>query len=152
MKFRCLIKIFLIILSSGWVHAQDLAPQAITSINKSDDVSYRFHAQWNVDEGTRKKIEKAYGDKRIRFDQHGHPIAQGLSKAEVVRWERLYKLCMSDGCLYCDHDDVGSCESLTCGPNNAHCKPHLGHDGRPLCGEVCADYAFKSLLTYNDPS
>lgn len=112
-----------------------------------DVVSLRYHAQWNVPEGTQKKLHQAYGTRRISFDPKGHPLPKGLTAAQKNRWERLYNLCMSDGCYYCDAEE-GSCESNTCGMNNEHCKPHLGPDGQPICGKGCADYAFMHLSQF----
>lgn len=118
---------------------------AIYSTNP--DVSLRYHAQWTVDKGTQKKLHETYGTRRISFDPKGRPIPKGLSADQIKRWERLYDLCMSDGCYYCDAAE-GSCESNTCGVNNEHCKPHVGTDGQPICGKGCADYAFMHLCQF----
>src|SRR5204863_1352711 len=117
MKIRFLIKISLISLCSDLAFSQEIVPQSSNVVYKNEDVPWRYHAQWTVDEVIRKKLLQTYGVKRISFDHQGRPILQGLSPAEARRWERLYKLCMSDGCLYCDADDGGSCESGTCGLN-----------------------------------
>lgn len=152
MKSTILTKIVLITLCSGLVYAHKGSdPQTINAVYKNDDVSLRFHAQWVVDERTQKRLHDTYGVMRIRFDKNGRPIPHGLSPAQVKRWERLYKLCMSDGCYYCDASE-GSCELGTCGMNNEHCKPHIAYDGQPICGNVCADYAFTSILICNDLS
>lgn len=111
---------------------------------RGEDVAMRFHAQWNVDEGTQQRIQEAYGG--IDFDKEGQPLLpEGLGSVEMKRWERLYKLCMSDGCYYCDANE-GSCELGTCGINNENCKPYIGRDGQPICGAACADFAFSSIL------
>lgn len=154
MKLTYFTKVFLLSLWSGLVFCSALSgstPQKTNAIYKNEDVSLRFHAQWNVDAGTREKLHKTYGAKRVKFDQRGHPTPYGLSPSQIKRWERLYKLCMNDGCNYCDADE-GSCEFRTCGDNNEHCRPYIGPEGQPICGSVCADYAFKLILTCNDLS
>ena len=152
MKFRALTKIFLLSLAPTFLYINEGFSQGTETVYPNEDVSMRFHAQWIVDERTQRKLREAYGSQRISFDPQGHPIFYGLTPNEAKRWERLYKLCMSDGCLYCDADDGGSCESGTCGANNELCRPHLGYDGRPICGQVCADFAFNSILTCSDRS
>lgn len=154
MRFTYLIKLFLLGLCSSFAFYNGLSatiPHKKNAVYQNEDISLRFHAQWNIDENTQKKLCKAYGVKRIRFDTRGHPLPQGLSPKQIERWERLYTQCMYDGCLYCDAPE-GSCESRTCGVNNADCKPYTGSDGQPLCGRVCADYAFKAILICNDLS
>ncbi len=107
------------------------------------DVSLRFHAQWDVGEQARQKIQTKYGMTRVRFDQKGIATPSGLSPDQVNRWKRLYELCMKDGCYYCDASE-GSCETGTCGPKNANCKPFMDGKRTPQCGEECADFAFNS--------
>lgn len=149
MTFTHMITFFLMTVSPILVYAHELTPRAKNAVYNSEEVSLRFHAQWTVDEETRKKLHEIYGATRIRFDHKGNPILHGLPPVEAKRWERLYKLCMSDGCYYCDAAE-GSCELGTCGANNEHCRPHIGQDGRPLCGDECADYAFNSILICSD--
>lgn len=154
MKIALLTNVFLLSLGVGLGYADTPSsafPQKINAIYSNEDVSLRFHAQWTVDERTREKIQKTYGGMRIDFDRKGHPIPHGLTPEQIKRWNRLYMLCMSDGCYYCDADE-GSCELGTCGPRNESCSPYTGPDGHPICGKVCADYAFKSILICNDPS
>jgi len=151
MKYILLTTVFVVSLSSSLVHAHTVALQKTNAVYKSEDVSLRFHAQWTVDEGTQKKLHETYGLKRISFDQRGRPVPCGLSPTEATRWKRLYNLCMSDGCYYCDAPE-GSCELGTCGVQNSYCKPYVGKDGQPLCGRECADYAFTSILICSDLS
>jgi hypothetical protein len=154
MRSTCHKKAVLLSLGSIFIFCSELSallPQKTNAVYSNEDVSLRFHAQWNVDEGTQERLHKTYGEKRVKFDQRGRPIPHGLTAAQIKRWENLYKLCMSDGCYYCDAD-VGSCESRTCGDNNEHCKPYTGPDGQPICGSICADYAFKLILTCSDLS
>lgn len=154
MKLIQLKTLLLISFSPTLVYAETflkLPHKTTLAVYQDEDVSLRFHAQWKVDEVTQRKLRKAYGARRIKFDEQGHPLPQGLSSSERKRWERLYTLCMSDGCYYCDADE-GSCELGTCGSQNEHCKPYLGQNGQPICGAECADYAFKSILICNDPS
>lgn len=110
------------------------------------DVSMRFHAQWDVGDQERQRLQKTYGITRVSFDEKGHAIPNGLSPKQLARWMRLYELCMRDGCYYCDANE-GSCEFGTCGPKNTDCKPYIGEKGLPQCGGQCADYAFISTLT-----
>lgn len=123
-----------------------------TSVDAEDmsDVSYRFQAQWDVGERVRQSILEHYGQSRVSFDENGQPIPKGLSAAQLKRWKRLYTLCMSDGCTYCDAEEgEGSCESGTCGPHNSYCKPYMRQgEGppNPICGAECADYAFAATL------
>lgn len=154
MKIALLTNIFLLSLGLGLGHAStssSISPQKIHAVYNNEDISLRFHAQWIVDERTREKIQKTYGAMRVDFDRKGRPIPHGLTPAQTKRWKRLYTLCMSDGCYYCDAGE-GSCELGTCGPRNEFCTPYTGQDGQPICGKVCADYAFKSILICNDPS
>lgn len=154
MKYTLLENVLLMCLWPSLALAQNLsesAPQIANTVYESEDASLRFHGQWIVDEGTRTKLQKTYGTTRVRFDPKGSPLPHGLSQSQIKRWERLYRLCMSDGCYYCDAGE-GSCELGTCGTNNRDCRPYLAGDGQPLCGRECADYAFKSMLTCNDPS
>lgn len=117
---------------------------------RGEDVTCRFHAQWNVDEGTQQKIQETYGG--VAFDKYGRPLLpRGMNSVVAERWNRLYELCMSDGCYYCDASE-GSCEQGTCGPKNEYCRPYLGADGKPKCGRACADYAFRSILPCSDRS
>lgn len=129
----------------------DATPEETNFVEDDERVSLRFHAQWSIDEGTRKKVHEAFGISRVTFDHRGVAVPHGLSSHQVKRWERLYNLCMSDGCYYCDAPE-GSCELGTCGPQNAYCKPYMGQNGHPICGVECADYAFTSILPCNDPS
>ena len=114
-------------------------------IDKTPEVSLRFHAQWKIGEREQLALQQKYGYSRVSFDAEGHATPYGLTPDQVKRWKRLYELCMSDGCYFCDLPE-GSCENHTCGPQNAFCKPYLGVGGRPECGEECADYAFTSSL------
>jgi len=147
MKYTPLIALMLNLFSTI-AHSHNISEpdvkttHAVYDTNQS--ISLRYHAQWNVDGETQKKLCKAYGMKRISFDQHGHPLPKGLSAPQKNRWDRLYQLCMNDGCYFCDAAE-GSCESNTCGVNNEYCKPHLDKDGQPLCGNACADYAYMHL-------
>ena len=151
MKYTQLAIIFLLSLFSAITYAHNLPESGSQKTNAvyttNPDVSLRYHAQWNGDEGIKKKLHQTYGLRRISFDAKGRPIPKGLSATQKSRWERLYKLCMNDGCYYCDAAE-GSCESNTCGVNNEHCKPHLGMDGQPICGNGCADYAFMHLCQF----
>lgn len=119
----------------------------LTALHADDipDVSLRFHAQWNVGDQERQKLQEKYGITRVNFDKKGEAIPNGLSSAQLARWKRLYELCMRDGCYYCEADE-GSCESGTCGFKNSYCRPHMGGEGLPQCGVECADYAFISTL------
>jgi hypothetical protein len=108
------------------------------AVYTNQDVTMRYHAQWTIDEAAQKKRPQHF---EVRFDSKGHPVPEGLSPFQQKRWETFYKLCMGDGCYYCDAME-GSCESNTCGDNNEYCKPYLGANGQPVCGKVCADYAF----------
>jgi len=109
------------------------------------DIFLRHHAQWVVGTREQQTLLEKYGLSRVSFDEKGQAMPHGLSPKQMTRWKRLYELCMRDGCTYCDAED-GSCETGTCGPQNAHCKPYLGSEGRPKCGAECADYAFMSTL------
>jgi hypothetical protein len=150
--FTALPKAILIGLTSNLIYVHAVFSQPTETICPNEDVTLRFHAQWNVDEKAQRKLRETYGSQRLTFDLQGRPVLHGLTPEQVKRWERLYKLCMSDGCFYCDSDEGGSCESGTCGANNELCRPHLGYDGRPICGQVCADFAFNSILTCSDRS
>lgn len=119
--------------------------QSLAKAEQAPDVSLRFHAQWNVGDKARQKLVKKYGLSRVSFDRKGHAIPHGLSKETLQRWKRLYEQCMRDGCYYCDAEE-GSCETGTCGPKNALCKPYMETEGQPKCGHECADYAFNSTL------
>ena len=110
-----------------------------------DDITLRYYAQWDVGDLARQKLLEKYGAFRVLFDQDGQPIPQGLSPELMQRWHSFYELCMRDGCYYCDAD-LGSCETGTCGSENASCKPYIGSEGLPKCGTECADYAFMSTL------
>ena len=109
------------------------------------DVSLRFHSQWELGPHEQQKLLEKYGVYRVSFDQKGQATPHGLSPELMSRWKSFYELCMRDGCYYCDAD-VGSCETGTCGPENAYCKPYMRSDGLPACGVECADYAFISTL------
>lgn len=110
------------------------------------EISLRFYAQWDVGDATRQKLTEVYGTQRVSFDDEGRAIpTTRLCKAQVSRWRRLYELCMSDGCYYCDSGE-GSCETGTCGPKNSDCKPYKNAQGVPRCGCQCADYAFRATL------
>lgn len=109
------------------------------------DVSLRFYAQWDVGDRGRQRLTEKYGVHRVLFDARGHATPQNFPPQQLRRWRRLYELCMSDGCYYCD-DDEGSCETGTCGPKNAHCRPYMDGTGTPQCGVQCADYALTSTL------
>lgn len=122
-----------------------------TNAEELPEVSLRFHAQWNVSEKECKKLVETYGNSRVSFDQKGHAIPSGITSECLPRWQRLYELCMCDGCYYCDASE-GSCETGTCGFKNEHCKPYINLDGLPQCGLQCADYAFISILPSLGPS
>lgn len=109
------------------------------------DVSLRFYAQWDVGERARQKLNNTFGPQRVSFDPKGNVIPHYLPSNQIKRWMRLYELCMSDGCYYCDADE-GSCETGTCGLQNASCKPYMNSQGFPKCGSQCADYAFIATL------
>ena len=109
------------------------------------DVSLRFYAQWDVGEKARQRLDNTFGPQRVSFDAKGKITPHNLPSNQIKRWRRLYELCMSDGCYYCDADE-GSCETGTCGPKNAQCKPYLNSKGLPKCGSQCADYAFSATL------
>jgi hypothetical protein len=142
-------KKFLIFISMfTWLYSPHVI---IENVSAEDEISWRYHAQWRVDECTRAQLDAVYGQKRVNFDETGYPSPQGLSPTETKRWMRLYLLCMSDGCGFCDAE-VGSCESGTCGFHNASCRPYLDLNGQPVCGQECADYAFTSMLPCSDPS
>ncbi|HUX80179.1 MAG TPA: hypothetical protein VMW10_10625 [Alphaproteobacteria bacterium] len=126
---------FLICLWLGSAHAEEF-----------EDVSSRFHAQWDVGDPERQKLLEIYGALRVQFDQNGYPTPHGLSPELMQRWHSFYELCMRDGCYYCDAD-LGSCETGTCGPENANCRPYVGSEGLPKCGDECSDYAFASTLS-----
>ena len=127
-----------------WFFLLSLWPY-VSQADKISDVPLRFHAQWQVEEQKRQEIQNKYGTTRVTFTQKGQAVPRGLSAEQLKRWERLYNLCMSDGCFFCDAD-VGSCEIGTCGNNNDSCKPHMGPEGLPTCGQECADFAFRSTL------
>lgn len=114
-------------------------------IYPASEVSLRFGAQWEISQVDKHALEQRYGVTRVSFDLQGRPIPKGISPKVVQRWYRLYNLCMSDGCYYCDAPE-GSCESGTCGPSNSLCKPHMDGQGCPKCGHVCSDYAFTATL------
>jgi len=109
----------------------------------ADDIPLRFHAQWTVGVTERHNLDQKYGMTRVKFDQQGHAFPSGLNPNQQSRWMKLYELCMLDGCYYCDAGE-GSCETGTCGPKNASCKPFMDKEGHPQCGEECADFAFNS--------
>lgn len=109
------------------------------------DVSLRFYAQWDVGDRERQKLTDIYGVQRVSFDAKGKVTPHNLPSNQIKRWMRLYELCMSDGCYYCDANE-GSCETGTCGPKNIHCKPYVNSQGLPKCGSQCADYAFIATL------
>jgi hypothetical protein len=111
-----------------------------------EDVSLRYYAQWDVGERERQKLLEKYGASRVSFDQEGRAMPQGLPPQQLERWHSFYELCMRDGCYFCDAD-IGSCETGTCGPENAYCKPYIGSEGLPKCGVECADYAFAAILS-----
>ena len=115
------------------------------SAQEIPEISLRFHAQWDVGEKEREKLTEKYGISRVNFDEMGQAVPNGLAPECLPRWQRLYDLCMQDGCYYCDANE-GSCETGTCGLKNADCKPYIGPDGLPQCGVQCADYAFISIL------
>lgn len=114
-------------------------------VDKNPEASLRFQSQWKISEREKQALHQKYGPYRVSFDQEGKATPQGLSPEQTKRWRRLYDLCMSDGCTFCDWEE-GSCETQTCGPLNAHCRPIMEIDGRPKCGLECADYAFTSTL------
>ncbi len=109
------------------------------------DISLRFYAQWDVGERARQKLDNTFGPQRVSFDIKGKVTPHNLPSDQIKRWMRLYELCMSDGCYYCDADE-GTCETGTCGHKNASCKPHMNSQGLPKCGSQCADYAFIATL------
>lgn len=104
----------------------------------------RAHIQWSVAETSRKDLEKSHGVTKVYFTETGSPVLEGLDDAHKKRWLAFYKLCMSDGCTYCDYP-TGSCEAQTCGPDNSYCKPHLADNGYPKCGMECAYYGLSRL-------
>jgi hypothetical protein len=114
-------------------------------VENTPEVSLRFHSQWKISEREKQALQQKYGTSRVLFDQNGYATPLDLSPEKAKRWRRLYDLCMSDGCTFCDWGE-GSCENQTCGPQNAHCKPYMGPEGYPKCGIECADYAFMSTL------
>lgn len=144
MKCTQLPIVFLLILFSSRIHAHNISESNTTNAiyEANQDISWRYHAQWSVDEETQKKVHKTYGS--IRFDEKGNPILPGLSAEEKEYWLMHFNHCMGDGCYYCDAGE-GSCELQTCGENNEHCKPYLNKDGQPACGSECADYALMQL-------
>lgn len=153
MKCTHLTIVFLLSFFSAITYAHNVSESGSKTTNAvytaNPDISLRYHAQWNVPEGTQKKLHKAYGMRRISFDPKGHPIPKGLSAMQKKRWKQFYELCMGDGCYFCDEPKgIGSCELNTCGENNEHCKPHVGRDGQPVCGKACADYAFMHLSQF----
>ncbi|EKE10289.1 MAG: hypothetical protein ACD_16C00056G0008 [uncultured bacterium] len=110
------------------------------------EISLRFYAQWDVGDAMRQKLTEVYGAQRVSFDDEGKATpTMKLCGNQLSRWRRLYELCMSDGCYYCNLGE-GSCETGTCGPNNSGCKPYKNAQGLPRCGYQCADYAFISTL------
>lgn len=118
---------------------------ASASAEDNQDVSLRFHAQWKVGEKDRERLKEKFGLTPVKFDPQGHAIPINLPKEKRKQWERIYELCMRDGCYYCDAPE-GSCEEGTCGPKNSFCKPYTTSDGKPKCGQECAEYAFTSTL------
>ncbi|MBL8676315.1 MAG: hypothetical protein JNJ47_02650, partial [Alphaproteobacteria bacterium] len=76
------------------------------------DVSLRFYAQWDVGERARQRLNNIFGPQRVSFDPKGNVTPYHLPSNQIKRWIRLYELCMSDGCYYCDADE-GSCETGT---------------------------------------
>ncbi len=119
--------------------------QAFSLSLPSEEVSLRHHSQWKVADRERKKLQKEYGFHNICFDEMGEIVAKKLTPLNESRFLGFYRQCMGDGCLYCDADE-GSCDAHNCGgPTNAACKPFRGEDGRPLCGEGCAYYAYYRL-------
>ncbi len=135
MERQILTGLFLLCLWLQSVHAEEL-----------EDVTLRFHAQWEVGDQEQQKLLEKYGTFRVRFDLDGHAMPQSLSPELIQRWKNFYELCMRDGCYYCDAD-IGSCETGTCGPENAYCRPYVDSEGLPKCGVECADYAFVATLT-----
>jgi hypothetical protein len=125
--------------------ARTRAQDTIYLVAPVPEVSLRFSAQWQISQSEKNAINKIYGPSRINFDPQGNPSPQGLAPHCVNRWHRLYKLCMCDGCYYCDASE-GSCETGTCGPNNSYCKPYMDDQGNPKCGSTCSDYAFAATL------
>lgn len=120
--------------------------QKVAHAEAIPDVSFHFSPQWNIGDQNRQRLQAKYGSFRVSFDKEGRAIPHGLFPKQMPRWERLYKLCMSDGCYFCDSEKGGSCEMGTCGYKNVDCRPYLGGDGLPQCGLECADYAFLSIL------
>ena len=114
-------------------------------IDKTPEVSLRFHDQWKISESDKQTLQQKYGVSRVIFDQEGHATPIDLTSEQAKRWQRLYNLCMNDGCIFCDSAE-GSCENQSCGPKNAYCKPYMETEGHPKCGFECADYAFMSTL------
>ena len=109
------------------------------------DVTLRNYAQWEIQSCEKQVLYDMYGPLRVSFDPQGHATPQNLPPHLINRWERLYELCMRDGCYFCDYDE-GSCETGTCGLQNASCKPYMNSQGFPKCGSQCADYAFIATL------
>ena len=105
---------------------------------------HRAHIQWQVSDSLRKEIEQSHGFTKVHFGDAGQPIVEGLSPRDQKRLTAFYKLCMSDGCTFCDHPK-GSCHNQTCGPENKFCKPKLSANGAPQCGIECAYYALSRL-------
>jgi hypothetical protein len=134
MKHQILKGVFLLFLWPTVAEAQEAM-----------DVAPRFHAQWKIEEKIRQKLLEKYGLSRVSFDPKGRATPHGLSPEILKRWQRLYELCLRDGCYYCDADE-GSCEAGTCGPQNAFCRPYMETEGNPQCGAECADYALACLL------
>lgn len=118
-------------------------PQA--KADKISDVTLRNYDQWSLKERDQKLLYQKFGPIRVVFDSLGNARPLNLPANLIKRWEKLYEICMRDGCYLCDND-VGSCETGTCGPANKHCKPYLNADGVPECGKQCADYASMGVL------
>jgi hypothetical protein len=110
-----------------------------------EDVTLRYHTQWEVGDLERQILSEKYGESRVAFDHDGKAAPQSLSPELMDRWKNFYELCMRDGCYFCDFD-IGSCETGTCGPDNSYCRPYMGSEGLPKCGVECADYAFMATL------
>lgn len=109
------------------------------------DVTLRHHDQWTIAEKDQKILIQKFGPIRVVFDSSGNARPLNLPVSLIKRWEKLYEICMRDGCYLCDND-VGSCETGTCGPSNKYCKPYLNVNGIPECGKQCADYASMGVL------
>jgi len=144
LKYLFLLWIGLVMASSPSI-AHEYSNENQIVVDPIAEVSLRFAAQWEISLADKAALNQKYGIQRVHFDPQGHPNPTGISSQSLKRWQRLYNLCMTDGCYYCDAHE-GSCETGTCGPQNSLCKPYMDSQGCPKCGDVCADYAFAATL------